>query len=143
VISHWGLVRHYTCLSMKGRHSGFSSLKNRPEFEFTVRDSLCLCLIIYNYTRACTHTHARTHTYTHTYTHTQFHVYARALKGRECVRYICVGELVGERYVCLSVSPSVIFYVVAINVILLILLQITEMGSTIRTSNSNCNRSRL
>ncbi|KAK2151931.1 hypothetical protein LSH36_345g01066 [Paralvinella palmiformis] len=30
------LVRHYTCLSKKSRHSGFSPLKKRPEFEFTV-----------------------------------------------------------------------------------------------------------
>ena len=43
-----GLVRHYTCLSKKSRHSGFSPLKKRPEFEFTVRDYLCLCLIIHN-----------------------------------------------------------------------------------------------
>ena len=42
------LVRHYTCLSKKSRHSGFSPLKKRPEFEFTVRDSLCLCLIIHS-----------------------------------------------------------------------------------------------
>ena len=38
-------MRHYTCLSKKSRHSGFSPLKKRPEFEFTVRDSLCLCLV--------------------------------------------------------------------------------------------------
>ena len=43
-----GLVRHYTCLSKKSRHSGFSPLKKRPEFEFTDRDSLCLCLIIHS-----------------------------------------------------------------------------------------------
>ena len=42
------LVRHYTCLSKKSRHSGFSPLKKRPEFEFTVRDYLCLCLIIHS-----------------------------------------------------------------------------------------------
>ena len=47
-LSTYGLVRHYTCLSVRSRHSGFIPLKNRPEFEFTVRDSLCLCLIIHS-----------------------------------------------------------------------------------------------
>ena len=37
-----GLVRHYTYLSMKNRHSGLSPLKNRPEFELTLRNYLCI-----------------------------------------------------------------------------------------------------
>ena len=41
------MVRHYICLSTKSRHSGFSPLKNGPEFQFTVRDYMCLCLIIH------------------------------------------------------------------------------------------------
>ena len=41
------LVRHYICLSMKSRNSGFSSPKNRPEFEFAFREFLCQCLILH------------------------------------------------------------------------------------------------
>ncbi|KAK2160644.1 hypothetical protein LSH36_128g00013 [Paralvinella palmiformis] len=37
-----GLVRHYTFLSKKGRHSGFSSLKKRPDRLFAILGvSLC------------------------------------------------------------------------------------------------------
>ena len=36
----WSDITH---VSARSRHSGFSSLKKSPEFEFTVRDYLCLC----------------------------------------------------------------------------------------------------
>ena len=47
-----GTVRHYTYFSKKSRHSGFSPLNKRPEFEFTVRDThahtrtrICVCFV--------------------------------------------------------------------------------------------------
>ena len=43
-----GLVRHYTCLCMKCRHSGRNLLRNRPESELTVEYALFLCLIIHS-----------------------------------------------------------------------------------------------
>ena len=41
-------MRQYTCLSKKSRHSGFSPPKKRPEFEFTVRDSVPYCTQLKN-----------------------------------------------------------------------------------------------
>ena len=44
--THTGETLHMS--QQESRHSGFNPLKKRPEFEFTVRDSLCLCLIIHS-----------------------------------------------------------------------------------------------
>jgi len=62
--------RDYTCLSIKSRHSGFSLLKIRPENQFTVRYSPCLCCIIHS-----THTHIYRHTYIRTRVRAHTHSY--------------------------------------------------------------------
>ena len=61
----------------------FSPLKKRPEFEFTVRDSLFLCLIVHMQLK-----HTRTHAHTHTRTRTRTHARTRARTHYTCFSII-------------------------------------------------------